>query len=235
MTEKEFNKYLEALKSEVKGLSDEAKEEKVKALSSVLVVKEYEQIIVALKSDGVLSDKQYEMLKKNYMVANKYLMYYGISSRIFGEIWAIQQLKGVDSRFIEPNKSLDPSFCGEYDLLFEGVKIQARACRALNLREEGDRFALAMHYDIQKFFVMHFRQLKIECCDVLILIGVWMDKMVYWAFPYNEVKQDKYFATYKGESEDGLLVINDKNMPEFEKFRVAESDLGEFILSKKID
>ncbi|MCX5707447.1 MAG: hypothetical protein NTY14_00460, partial [Candidatus Omnitrophica bacterium] len=159
MTEKELNGYLDALKSELKDRSDEAKEEKLKALTSVLTVKEHEQIISALKADEVISVQQYEMLKKNYMVSNKYLMFYGISSRIFGEVWAIQQLKGLDSGFIEPNKTLDPSFCGEYDLLFEGVKIQARACRAINVREEGDRFALDMHYDLQKFFVMHFRQI----------------------------------------------------------------------------
>jgi hypothetical protein len=233
MTAKEFGDYLKALKSELNGQSDEAKEKKLKALTAVLTVKEYEQIISVLKDDESISVQQYEMLKKNYMVSNKYLMYYGISSRIFGEVWAIQQLKSLDSRFKEPDKSLDPSYCGEYDLLFEGVKIQARACRAINVREEGDRFALAMHYDLQKFFVMHFRQIKIEFCDILILIGVWMDQMVYWAFPYNEVKENKYFATYKGEIEDGLLVLNDKNMPDFEKFKLAESELGEFILSKK--
>jgi hypothetical protein len=233
MTEKEFKKYLDGLKSELNGQPEEIKEKKLKALTETLIVKEYEQIISTLKAEGIISVQQYEMLKKYYMVSNKYLMYYGISSRIFGEVWAIQQLKGLDSRFKEPDKSLDPSYCGEYDLLFEEVRIQVRACRALNIREEGDRFSLAMHYDLQKFFVMHFRQIKIETCDILILIGVWMDKMVYWAFPYNEVKENKYFATYKGEMEDGLLVINDKNIPDFEKFRVDEPELGEFILSKK--
>ena len=233
MTEKEFKKYLDALKSELNGQADEGKEKKLKTLTEVLAVKEYEEVISALKADGAVSTQQYEMLKKYYMVSNKYLMYYGISSRIFGEVWAIQQLKALDSRFKAPDKSLDPSYCGEYDLLFEEVRIQVRACRALNVSDGGDRFALAMHYDLQKFFVMHFRQIKIETCDILILIGVWMDKMVYWAFPYNEVKGDKYFATYKGETEDGLLVINDKNIADFEKFRVAEPELGEFILSKK--
>jgi hypothetical protein len=233
MTEKEFKDYLGELKSELNGQSDEVKEKKLKALTAVLIVKDYEQVISVLKADDVLSAQQYEMLKKNYMVSNKYLMFYGIGSRIFGEIWAIQQLKSLDSRFKVPDTTLDPLYCGEYDLLFEGAKIGAKACRAVNVNEEGDRFAKAMHYDTAKFFAMHFRQLRIESCEFLVLIGVWMDQLVYWVLPYKEIKDNKYFVQYKGEIEEGLLVINDKNISDFEKFRVAESKVVDVILSKK--
>jgi hypothetical protein len=92
---------------------------------------------------------------------------------------------------------------------------------------------MAMHYDTQKFFAMHFRQLRFEFSDILILIGVWMERLVYWAFPYKEIKDNKYFVKYKGEMEEGLLVINNKNISDFEKFRIDESKLMEFILSKK--
>jgi hypothetical protein len=234
MTGEEFKIYLDALKSELKGQPDEVKEKKIKALASVLSVKEYDEVVSVLKADEVITVQQYEMLKKYYMVSNKYLMFYGIGSRIFGEIWAIQQLKSLDSRFKEPNMTLDPLYCGEYDLLFEGVKIGAKACRAVNLQVEGDRFAKAMHYDTKKFFVMHFRQLRIESCEILILIGVWMDQLVYWVLPYTEIKENKYFVKYEGEIEEALLVINDKNIAEFEKFRVAESEVAEVIFRKKV-
>lgn len=234
MEGKEFEDYLAALKSELKEQSDEAKEKKLKELTSVLSVKGYEQAISVLKTDNILSVQEYEMLKKHYMVSNKYLMYYGIGSRIFGEIWAIQQLKNLDSRFKEPNMILDPSYCGEYDLLFEGAKIGAKACRAVDVNLEGDRFAKAMHYDLTKFFSMHFRQLRVESCDFLILIGVWMDRLAYWVLPYTEIKENKYFVKYEGEIEENLLVINDKNISEFEKFRVVESKVVEVILKKKM-
>jgi len=39
---------------------------------------------------------------------------------------------------------------------------------------------------------------------------------------------------YEGEIEEGLLVINDKNISDFEKFRVAESKVADVILSKKV-
>jgi len=234
MTENEFKDYLDTLKSELNGQLNEVKEKKLKALTSVLSVKDYEQILSILKADDVLSVQEYEMLKKNYMVSNKYLMFYGIGSRIFGEIWAIQQLKSLDSRFKEPNMTLDPLYCGEYDLLFEGVKIGAKACRAISVNEEGDRFAKAMHYDPKKFFAMHFRQVRIESYDILVLIGVWMDQLVYWVLPYVEMKENKYFVKYEGEIEEVLLVINDKNISDFEKFRVAESKVADVILSKKV-
>lgn len=234
MLEREFENHLNALRSELKDKSDESKERTIKALTAFLSVKEYERIITILKDENILTVQQYEMSKKNYMVSNKYLMYYGIGSRIFGEIWAIQQLKSLDSRFKEPSIALDPTYCGEYDLLFEGAKIGAKACRAVNLNEEGDRFAKAMHYDLKKFFVLHFRQLRIESCDFLILIGVWMDQLVYWVLPYTEIKENKYFIKYEGEAEESLLVINDKNISEFAKFRVEQSEVADFIRNKKV-
>jgi hypothetical protein len=233
MEEGQFQEYLDQIVSRLKGKGFEFVEKELKGLISVLSFKKYEQLLSVLKDNEILSAPQYEVLRKHYLVLNKYLMIYGIGSRIFGELWAIQQLKTLDKRFIEPNKTMDESYCGQYDLMFEGVKLGAKACRAVDLQEEGGRFEKALHYDSGKPFQMNFRQLRIECCEVLVLIGVWVDQLVYWVLSYNEIKDNKYFFHDKGKVEESFLVISDKNITDFDQYRVAESEVMDVIFKKK--
>jgi hypothetical protein len=212
MQEAQFQEYLDSLVSRLKGKGAEFIEKELKALLSVLSYNKYEQVLSLLKDQDILNSAQYELIRKNYLFLNKYLMLYGIGSRIFGEIWAIQQLKSLDKRFIEPAKTGDSLYYGEYDLIFEELKVGAKACRAVDLQEEGNRFAKALHYDSGRPFEMNFRQLRIESCDVLVLIGVWIDQLVYWVFSYNEIKDNKYILSDKGKAQESLLVISERNM-----------------------
>jgi hypothetical protein len=234
MEEAQFQEYLNSLVSRLNGKGSEFIEKELKGLLSVLSFKKYEQMLSVLRDENVLTPAQYEVLRKNYLVLNKYLMLYGIGSRIFGEIWAVQQLKSLDKGFIEPNKACDPSYCGQYDLMFGKVKLGAKACRAVDIQEEGGRFAKALHYDSGKAFEMNFRQLRIESCDVIVLIGVWIDQLVYWVLSYNEIKENKYFFHDKGKAEESLLVISDKNISDFDIYRVDEPQVMEVILKKKV-
>jgi hypothetical protein len=234
MEEGQFQEYLDSIVSRVKGKCFEHVEKELKSLLTVLSFKKYEQVLSLLRDDNVLTPEQYEVLRKHYLVLNKYLMIYGIGSRIFGEMWAIQQLKTLDKRFKEPNKTLDPSYCGQYDLIFEGVKLGAKACRAVDIREEGGRFEKALHYDSGKPFDMNFRQLRVESCDALVLIGVWVDQLAYWVLSYNEIKENKYFFHDTGKVEESLLVISDKNISDFDEYRVAEPQVMDMILKKKV-
>jgi hypothetical protein len=233
MEEAQFQEYLASLVSRLKGKGAEFIEKELKALLSVLTYNKYEQVLSLLKDQDILNSAQYELLRKNYLFLNKYLMLYGIGSRIFGEIWAIQQLKSLDKRFIEPVKTGDSLYYGEYDLIFEGLKVGAKACRAVDLQEEGTRFAKALHYDSGRSFEMNFRQLRIESCDVLVLIGVWIDQLVYWVFSYNEIKDNKYILSDKGKAQGSLLVISERNISDFNLYRVAEPQVVDVILKKK--
>jgi hypothetical protein len=233
MEEGQFQEYLGSIVSRLKEKDFDSIEKELKSLLPVLSFKKYDRLLSLLKDEKVLSAPQYEVLKKHYLVLNKYLMVYGISSRVFGEIWAIQQLKTLDKGFKEPNKACDPSFCGQYDLLFENIKIGTRACRAVDIREEGGRFDKALHYDSGKPFEMNFRQLRIESCEVVVLIGVWIDRLVYWVLSYNEIKDNKYFFHDKGKVEESLLVISDKNISDFDDYKVAEPQVMDVILKKK--
>ena len=104
---------------------------------------------------------------------------------------------------------------------------------AVDISEEGGRFAKALHYDSRKPFELNFRQLRIESCDVLVLIGVWIDQLVYWVLASREISNNKYFFHDKGKVKESLLVISDKNISDFAAFRVAEPLVMDVILKKK--
>ncbi len=232
MEEKQFQDCLEALKSGLKGKSRQFIEEKVKESLPVLSFKKYEEMLEVLRTDNILSLEQYGILRKDCLDFNKYLKLYGISSRIFGEVWAAQQLKSLDSRFRTPTKVFDSSYCGQYDLWLEGAKIGVKACRGLSLKGDGDRFAKALHYSSGELFEMHFRQLRIECCDVLVLIGVWIDQLAYWVFSQKEIKRSEHFAPDNGKTEESVVIINNQNILSLEGYRVDESKVTDIILKK---
>jgi hypothetical protein len=233
MEEKQFQEYLDSLVSRLKEKSSEFTEKELKDLVPFFSFKKYERLLSVLKDSIILTSAQYEILRKNYLILNKYLILYEIGSRIFGEIWAIHQLKSLDKRFIEPNTALDPAYYGDYDLVFEGLKIGAKACRALDLQEEGGRFSKALHYDSGRPFELNFRQLRIESCDVLVLIGVWINQLVYWVFSYNEIKRIEYFFQDKDKDEESLLVMSDNNISDFDIYKVDEPQVIDTIIKKK--
>ena len=233
MEDGQFQEYLNSIVLRLKVESTEFIEKELKGLLSGLSYKKYEQLLSVLRDEKVLSLAQYEVLRKNYLVLNKYLMLYEIGSRIFGEIWAIQQLKSLDKRFKVPNQASDSAYYGQYDLMFEGIKLGTKACRAVDNQKEGNRLAKALHYDSGKPFEMNFRQLRVESCEVLVLIGVWIDQLVYWVFSYNEIQGNKYFYQNKGKFEESLLVITDKNLSDFDRYRVAELQVMDVVLKKK--
>jgi hypothetical protein len=232
MEARRFQYFLGDLISELKGKDAQFIEEKLKSLASSLSFKENEQVLAQLRGGNILPAQQCEIIKKNYLVLNKYLMVYEIGSRIFGEVWAIQQLKSLDSRFVTPDQSLDPDYCGEYDLLCERVRIGAKACRAVDAQQEGSRSMRALHYNSEEPFQMNFRQLRIESCDIFVLIGVWVDQLAYWLLINSEIKASRYFTQDKNKSHESFITINRKNIREFDKFRVEEPKIAETILKK---
>ncbi|MDI6840766.1 MAG: hypothetical protein QMD71_07975 [bacterium] len=42
----------------------------------------------------------------------------------------------LDSRFKKPDKNLDQDYDGQYDLWIDGVKVEVKACRAINTKKE---------------------------------------------------------------------------------------------------
>ena len=90
----------------------------------------------------IITFKEYERLRKDYVSANRYAELYGLAPRIFGEMWH-EHIMELDNRFKRPDKNLDPHYEGQYDLWIDELKIEVKACRAINTRKRGNLVAVS--------------------------------------------------------------------------------------------
>ncbi|MFA6218097.1 MAG: hypothetical protein WDL87_10655 [Candidatus Omnitrophota bacterium] len=232
MDRTKLNQYLEELVIECKDQDKKLLQEKLESLTLIFPAADYEYMIVFLRDKQVITAEQYTDMKKKFQEANKNLIVYGISSRMFAEIWAVEQLKRIDVRFKTADKSLDAEYVGQYEAVFETIKLGVKASRSMNPNVEGDRFQAALRYNLTKPFVIRFRQLMPEMCEVFVLIGVWIDRIVYWVLSVKELKEIKYLIKEEKFNMSYVLTIDHRNIAEFEKFIMPESEITNAIVVK---
>ncbi|PIS14469.1 hypothetical protein COT64_02505 [Candidatus Shapirobacteria bacterium CG09_land_8_20_14_0_10_39_12] len=209
---------------------------RLSSLKSVYPFNEYEYRLMFLLNKKVISFEDYEKLREAYVQERPYLGLFGISPRRFGDIWAKQHLQDIDNRFQEPSKKIDLNYQGEYDLYLpqkEGiVKIEIKACRAINTKKAGELETKALNSASKEPFWMNFQQLKLETADVFIFIGVWVDRILYWVLSNKEVKQHPLRSHQHRGGIEYQIGITDKNIKEFEKYLVKPKNIVEVIIKK---
>jgi len=231
MYEEIFKQHVVSLVLELKDKAPEFIEKTLKKMVEVFSFNDYKRLLTILKNERVITSEEHQIIWKDYAASNQNLIVYGIGSKIFGEIWAVQHLMKLDKRFQKPDRSLDAEYAGQYDLLLNGVKLGAKACRAMDLQQEGDRFAKALRSDSTTPFELNFRQIRVESYECSVLIGVWLDKLIYWAMSYLEIRENKFL--FMGEGEGSLLKITSKNISDFDKYMTSEASLVSTILDKR--
>ncbi|MDO8489455.1 MAG: hypothetical protein Q7S42_05035 [Candidatus Omnitrophota bacterium] len=205
---------------------------RLKDLVSVFPFNEYEYMLIFLRDRDVLTFDEYEKIRSEYVTSNKYLNLYGLSPRVFGEIWGQEHLRGIDKRFQKPSKEADRSYDGEYDLWVEGIKTEVKACRAINTKKRGDLVSKALRLSSTEPFWMNFQQLKPDSCDIFIFIGVWVDQIIYWVLDQDEVKDNDYISHQHRGGIEYQIGVTHKNISKFEKFRVESVNLVDTIIKK---
>ncbi|MCY4652252.1 MAG: hypothetical protein OXC95_03720, partial [Dehalococcoidia bacterium] len=103
---------------------------RLQGLVSVFPFNEYEFIITFLMDRGVLSFSEYENLRANYASGNINLGLFELAPRTFGQTWGEKHLRDLNSEFQRPNRDLDPSYDGEYDLWVDGLRVEVKSSRA---------------------------------------------------------------------------------------------------------
>ena len=180
----------------------------------------------------MITFEEYEKLRNSYVGANQNLNLYGLSPRVFGEIWAERHLREIDARFKKASRELDPDYDGQYDIWLEGIKLEVKACRAINTKKRGDLVSKALRSDAREPFWMNFQQLKPDHCDVFIFIGVFVDQETYWVMSSQEVKKNKYLSHQHRGGIEYQIGITDKNILEFDGHRVLPEQIIYSILRK---
>lgn len=203
----------------------------LKKSSHAFPFNEYEFILAFLIDRRIISFSDYQKIRKIYISENKYLDWFGLAPRIFGEKWE-EHLISLDKRFCKPTKQLDPNYEGQYDLWLEGIRVEVKAARATARRRRENVISKGLHRNSTEDFWMNFQQLKLETCDVFVFIGVWIDEIIYWVMSANEVESNKYLShQHRGGIEYQIRITN-KNIDEFETYRASADSLYETVKSK---
>lgn len=232
MNLQELRAYLDSLIGTLKHEDRKLLEARLKGLVSVFPFNEYEFILTFLVEHRVIRLADYEKLRNNYVSSNRYLNLFGLAPRIFGQVWGEKHLMDLDSRFRKPNKSIDPDYEGQYDLWFEGARVEVKAARAIDTKKRGDLVSKALYYDSTAPFWMNFQQLKLDTCDVFVFIGVWVDRIVYWVMSNGEIKTNKYLSHQHRGGIEYQIGITNSNTGEFDNYMVAAVSLGDAVASK---
>ncbi len=198
-------------------------------LFSVYPFNEYEYVIANLLTAEVLTLETYHLLRDEYIARNLYLYLFEISApRGFGEAWAQGHLKELVPELVKPTKKVDSDYKGQYDFLLDGeIRIEVKASRAVAFRTDEPLYLKALSSDSQERFDMNFQQIKPDCCDVFIWIGVWRDVLRYWVLSSNEVQCNRYYSKGqdRGNVGEGQLHITKENIAAFDKFQSRSTGL----------
>ena len=224
--------YLDHLAANLAGDDQRLLGTRLGGLSSVFPFNEYEYVLTFLVDRGVLAFDEYEKLRTNYVSANRYLNLFGLSPRVFGQIWGEAHLRDLDPRFQKPSCSVDPGYQGQCDLLLDSVRVEVKAARAIDTRKRGDIVSKALHRASSDAFWMNFQQLKPDACDVFVFIGVWVDHISYWVLSSAEAKGSRYLSHQHRGGIEFQIGITNKNLAEFTPFECTAAELVATILSK---
>jgi hypothetical protein len=228
----ELRRHLDALAESLRAEDRRLLAARLEGLISVFPFNDYEYIVTFLLDRQRISFAEYESLRTRYVSTNRYLDLYGLSPRVFGQVWGEKHLMDLDGRFRKPDRSLDPNYRGEYDLWLDGVRVEAKASRAVNKNKRGGLAAKALAYGSAEPFWMNFQQLKLDVCDVFVFIGVWVDRILYWAMSNEEVKASRYLSHQHRGGIEWQIGITDKNLSEFAAHQCEPVYLAAVVIDK---
>lgn len=227
-----MEKLLLELKKQIKKLptklSDNLSDGVLDKLYSVYPFNRFEYVLSHLIAEGVITLDNYIDIRNRYLNRNKYLYLFEITApRTFGETWAQRHLNEIVPELERPTTQKDPNYSGQYDFWYDDIKIEVKASRAV-MRRSGDTLIMkALSTTSSKGFDMNFQQIKPNCCDVFVWIGVWRDAIKYWVLSNEEVASNKYFSKgqHRGNTGEGQLWVKNTNIDDFAQYEVKVSDI----------
>jgi len=202
-------------------------------IESIYPFNEYEFIINRLINENKITYQQYLELRDEYISRNPYLWIFEISSpRGFGEKFAQTYIQAKSDNIKKASKKLDPNYKGEYDLWYDGIKIEVKASRVVDSNSNQPLYIKALSTNTTARFDMNFQQLKPQYCDIFIWVAVFRDKIYTWIINSKDVKNNKYYSIgqHRGnKGNEGQLHITNENIGEFEKYRLKDNNIEQVI------
>ena len=200
--------------------------DRLESLVSVYPFNEYEFIISTLLAGNVLTLEGYHELRDSYIARSPYRPLFTLSPTPFGITWAEKHLQELVSKLEKPMR-------GErgYDLLLGGIRVEVKASRAVDKESKKTLVEKALMWGSPRPFVMNFQQTKPKHFDVIVWVGVWLDRICYWALSASEIQGLRRFSKgqHRGNVGEGQLHVKHDNIHEFEKYEAEPNKLEEAI------
>lgn len=216
-------------------MASELSDEILDKLCSVYPFNKFEYVISHLIAEKVITLDEYLKIRNTYLNRNKYLYLFEITApRTFGETWAQRHLNVLVPELEHPTREADPSYSGQYDFWYDGIKIEVKASRAVERKSGEPLIMKALASDSKKGYDMNFQQIKPTCCDVFVWIGVWRDVIRYWVLSRDEVANDPYFSKgqHRGNKGEGQLWVKETNIEHFRQYEVKVTEILDKIKEK---
>lgn len=200
---------------------------------SVYPFNEYEHLTCLLIENKGLTYEKYLEIRTDYINSNPNLWIFEISApRTFWESFAQTYIQAKSKNLQKPNKKLDKNYSGDYDLWFEGIKIEVKASRVVDSESTEPLYIKALSRNTHRPFLMNFQQLKPQYCDIFIWLAVFRDDIVIWIMNSNEVLNHKDYSKgqHRGNSgNEGQLHINERNIQSLKKYELEDNNIEEAI------
>ena len=138
----------------------------------------------------------------------------------------------LDPRFKKPQKSLNGTYGGQYDLWMEGVRVEVKAARAIDTKKRGRLVSKALRLEDTRPFWMNFQQLKPDAAYVFIFVGVWINAIRYWVLSADEIRDNPFLSHQHRGGVEYQIGMRLENLGEFDRYRVESSLIGAVVLTK---
>jgi len=220
-------------------------------LQSVYPFNKYEYIISVLLAKNILSLPMYLELRNNYIDRNLYLYLFEMAPRTFGDTWGLSHLMSLEPCLQRPNKKIDPTYNGEYDLFLPyitgTIRIEVKASRAQDRdRPDEPMIVKAFSSKSKGNFLMNFQQLKPSLCDVFVWIAAYRDVIKYWVLKNTVIQQHSDFTPqHRNESTasrikdykksdifEGQIMITNANINSIDDYMVDSRGIRQAIIEQ---
>ena len=200
---------------------------------AVFPFNEFELFFATLLSKKQLSYENYLEIRSEYIHKNPNLWIFEITApRGFGESFAQTFVQTKSSLLKPPSKKLDSNYRGQYDLWYDGIRIEVKASRVVDAEVSGPLYRKALSSNTKRPFLMNFQQLKPQCCDVFVWLAVYRDVISIWVMNSSEIlgHPDYSKGQHRGNSgNEGQLHVTEQNIHTLDKYLLPDDDLAKAI------
>jgi hypothetical protein len=200
---------------------------------AVFPFNDYEYMITNMLNRGCLTFERYLDIRSEYISNNPNLWIFEISApRKFGENFAQTYIMGKSSNIKKASKKLDPDYSGQYDLWFDGIRIEVKASRVVSSDSDEPLYMKALSRNTKQPFLMNFQQLKPQYCDVFIWLAVFRDEILIWVINSQTILNHPLYSVgqHRGNrGNEGQMHITHENINQLDEFILGNRNIEEVL------